>query len=88
MKKKPWQFNINCVRSNIEFPLQTDDYDGKLKYDYDTQKMCIYTRSSWVELNEIKNNNTLPKKYPTICPNCGAPHNPNTDCCEYCGTYF
>lgn len=27
-------------------------------------------------------------KYPTVCPNCGAPHNPSMVCCEYCGTFF
>ena len=28
------------------------------------------------------------KKYATICPYCGAPHNPNEMRCEYCGGYM
>ena len=28
------------------------------------------------------------KKYPVVCPNCGAPHNPNEMRCEYCGGYM
>lgn len=31
---------------------------------------------------------TVTKKYPTICPYCGAPHNPNETRCEYCGGYM
>ena len=28
------------------------------------------------------------KKYPVVCPHCGAPHNPNDMRCEYCGGYM
>ena len=28
------------------------------------------------------------KKYPVVCPHCGAPHNPNEARCEYCGGYM
>ena len=31
---------------------------------------------------------TVTQKYPTICPYCGAPHNPNEVRCEYCGGYI
>lgn len=31
---------------------------------------------------------TVTQKYPTICPYCGAPHNPNEARCEYCGGYI
>jgi uncharacterized OB-fold protein len=28
------------------------------------------------------------KKYPIVCPHCGAPHNPNEARCEYCDGYM
>lgn len=31
---------------------------------------------------------TVKPKYPTICPHCGAPHNPNESKCEYCDGYM
>lgn len=90
MKKKPWKLNMTCLSWDIGIPPRTDAYDGELKYDYDSQKLFINDKSSWVELVEIPNDDITrrQRRYPTICPNCGAPHNPNIDYCEYCGTFF
>lgn len=81
---------MTCLYSDMGRLLQTDDYEGKLKYEYDSQKLFINDKGSWVELVEIPNDDITrrQRRYPTICPNCGAPHNPNNNYCEYCGTFF
>lgn len=87
MKKKPLQFNIGW---NINLPHPIDNHNGELAFDYDTQKLFMYVNGSWVELCEKPDNAIveLRNKYLTNCPNCGAPHNPNNNYCEYCGTFF
>lgn len=86
MKKKLWRLNITCLSLDMGIPPRTDAYDGELRYEYDTDKLFMYANSHWTEL--IERPSEIKKKYPTICPNCGAPHNPNTDYCKYCGTFF
>ena len=87
MKKKPLKFNVGW---NINLSRPTNNYNGELAFDYDAQKLFMYTNDSWVEIVERPNNIIveLQKKHLTNCPNCGAPHNPNIDYCEYCGTFF
>lgn len=41
-----------------------------------------------VKYNRILNGIKIQEKYPTRCPNCGAPHDPNERKCEYCGSYM
>lgn len=87
MKKKPLKFNVGW---NINLPRPTNNYNGELAFDYDTQKLFMYDNNSWVELCEKPDDAIVESqnKYPTHCPNCGAPHNPNNNYCEYCGTFF
>lgn len=86
MKKKPWKLNITCLTSDMGIPLQSDIYEGKFKYEHDTGKLFMYANSHWMEL--VERPSEIKKKYPTTCPNCSAPHNPNDNYCEYCGTFF
>lgn len=87
MKIKPLRVNLGW---NINLPRSTNNYNGELVFDHYTQKLFIYDNGSLVELCEKPDNAVveLQNKHPTNCPNCGAPHNPNNNYCEYCGTFF
>ena len=87
MKRNPLRLNLTL---DMKLPRSTSNYNGELAFDYDAQKLFMYTDDSWVEIIERPNNAIveLQKKHLTNCPNCGAPHNTNIDYCEYCGTFF
>lgn len=63
-------------------------YEGQTVFNIDTLKMMVYLNHEWVELYDVQDDASYKKLYPTTCPNCGAPHNPESKICEYCGTYF
>lgn len=63
--------------------------DGQVVYEQESQKMYLFNDNAWIELGKpATDSSQVYKKYPTVCPNCGAPHNPSMVCCEYCGTFF
>ena len=63
--------------------------DGQVVYEQESKKMYLFNDNAWIELGKpATDSSQVYKKYPTVCPNCGAPHNPSTVCCEYCGTFF
>nr|DAD70816.1 MAG TPA: PROTEIN/RNA Complex, archaeal, ribosomal, 50S, protein.0A [Siphoviridae sp. ctKcB20] len=70
------------TRAFVESPLA-----GNYKFVEPMSSGIKYSPSEWDKL--IGMTKIKPKgKYPTICPHCGAPHNPNEERCEYCGGYI
>lgn len=69
-----------------------DPYEGQIMFDSDTNRMRVYCGGAWIDLGNPSCQETISYKRQikrqTSCPNCGAPHNPNSSHCEYCGTYF
>ena len=83
MKKKPLKLNISW---DMKPSRPTGHYNGELIFDYNTQKLLMYADDSWVEFCDKPDDALIEKQ--KNCPNCGAPHNPNSNYCEYCGTFF
>ena len=65
-----------------------EPYNGQIVYDQPSNKMKVYVNGVWEDISTYDEVNEISEKYPTICPNCGAPHNPSSNHCEYCDTYF
>ena len=63
-------------------------YNGQMVYDQSSNKMKVYSDGVWKDISIYDDDNKTFKQYPTVCPNCGSPHNPSSNRCEYCGTYF
>lgn len=66
----------------------TDPYEGQIMFNSVTNMMQIYSNGAWIELGAPSYQEPIYHKHQTSCPNCGAPHKPNSNHCEYCGTYF
>ena len=76
----------------VESPLA-----GSIKFDPGPSRVQVFKDNQWiyvesVELEKDSECNLWDKielkKYPIVCPHCGAPHNPNEMRCEYCGGYM
>lgn len=52
-----------------------------------TEKGVYVYNDGWILMGS-SSNNTERTFAPLVCPNCGAPMNPISHKCEYCGTYF
>lgn len=80
------KFNVCPSLRSIPNP---QPLDGQVVYEQESKKMYLFNDNIWIELGEPETDNTqVRKKYQTVCPNCGAPHNPVMAHCEYCGTFF
>lgn len=82
----------NWSKAFVESPLA-----GSMKFNLDPSRVEVFDGNQWiyvesVEQEEYSEHNLLDKielkKYPVVCPHCGAPHNPNEARCEYCGGYM
>lgn len=80
------------ARAFVESPLE-----GSIKFNPGPSRVQIFDGKQWIFTASIEQdedseynvcNRIESKKYPTICPHCGAPHNPNKARCEYCGGYM
>ena len=80
------------TRAFVESPLA-----GSIKFNPGSSRVQIFDGKQWVYTASIEQEEDSEynvwdriesKKYPTICPHCGAPHNPNEARCEYCGGYM
>ena len=76
----------------VESPLA-----GSIKLNPNPSRVQVFKDNQWiyvesVELEKDSECNLWDKielkKYPIVCPHCGAPHNPNEARCEYCGGYM
>lgn len=86
--KKRLEFNVSCAPSDLIDSCQ-QPFDGQMMFNAAEGKMMTYRNGMWIELTtQSDHGNSRDKRYPTVCPSCGAPHNPESRVCEYCGTYF
>ena len=85
-------FRKDWCKAFVESPLA-----GSIKFHPGSSRVQIFDDAQLVyvasvEREEDTKYNVLDKidmkKYPVVCPYCGAPHNPNEGKCEYCGGYM
>lgn len=86
--KKRLEFNVSCAPFDLIDSCK-QPFEGQMMFNAAVGKMMVYSNGMWIELTAPSDHgNARDKKHPTVCPNCGAPHNPESRVCEYCGTYF
>lgn len=81
------------ARAFVESPLA-----GAVKFHPGPSQVRVFDGERWIFIANVRQEqnseyNVWDKiepegKYPTICPHCGAPHNPKEARCEYCGGYM
>ena len=80
------------TRAFVESPLA-----GSIQFNPGPSRVQVFNGDQWiyVESVELEKDSECSlwdkielKKYPVVCPHCGAPHNPNEVRCEYCGGYM
>lgn len=80
------------IKAFVESPLA-----GSIKFNPGTSQVKIFDGNQWIGIANVKQEEDSEykvqdkigtKKYPIVCPHCGAPHNPNEARCEYCGGYM
>ena len=69
------------IRAFVESPLA-----GSIQFNSDPSRVQVFNGNQWIHVASVEQIDT--KKYPIVCPHCGAPHNPNEVRCEYCGGYM
>ena len=83
---------MDWCKAFIESP-----FAGSIKLNPNPSRVQVFNGNQWiyvesVELEKDSECNLWDKielkKYPVVCPHCGAPHNPNEARCEYCGGYM
>lgn len=85
-------FRNDYIKAFVESPLP-----DSIKFNHDTSQVEVFNGDQWMftvgvkqeEDSEYKAWDKIEsKKYPIVCPHCGAPHNPNEARCEYCDGYM
>ena len=85
-------FRKDWCKEFVESPLA-----GSIKFDPGPSRVQVFNGDQWIFTARVKQEEDSEykvwekidtKKYPVVCPNCGAPHNPNEMRCEYCGGYM
>ena len=70
---------------------------GSIKFNPGPSRVQVFNGNQWIFTASVKQEEDSgykvwekidTKKYPVVCPHCGAPHNPNEMRCEYCGGYM
>lgn len=83
---------IDWCKAFVESPLA-----GSIKFNPGTSRAQVFNGDQYIYVKRVEleeNSEYDPwdkidiKKYPVVCPYCGAPHNPNEIRCEYCGGYM
>ena len=79
------------TRAFVESPLA-----GSIQFNPGPSRVQVFNGDQWIFTASVKQEEDSGykvwekidmKKYPVVCPYCGAPHNPNDMRCEYCGGY-
>ena len=80
------------TRAFVESPLA-----GSIQFNPGPSRVQVFNGDQWIFTASVKQEEDSGykvwekidmKKYPVVCPYCGAPHNPNDMRCEYCGGYM
>ena len=80
------------TRAFVESPLT-----GSIQFNPGPSRVQVFNGDQWIFTASVKQEEDSgykvwekidTKKYPVVCPHCGAPHNPNEMRCEYCGGYM
>ena len=80
------------TRAFVESPLA-----GSIQFNPGPSRVQVFNGNQWIFTASVKQEEDSEykvwekidtKKYPVVCPYCGAPHNPNDMRCEYCGGYM
>ena len=80
------------TRAFVESPLA-----GSIQFNPGPSRVQVFNGNQWIFTASVKQEEDSEykvwekidtKKYPVVCPHCGAPHNPNDMRCEYCGGYM
>ena len=85
-------FRNDYIKAFVESPLA-----GSIKFNHVPPRAQVFKGDQLIFTASVKQEEDSEykvwdkiesKKYPVICPHCGAPHNPNEARCEYCGGYM
>lgn len=85
-------FRNDWCKAFVESPLA-----GSIKFNPGTSRVQVFDGNQWIYTASVEREEDSEcnlwdkidtKKYPIVCPHCGAPHNPNEVICEYCGGYM
>ena len=85
-------FRKDWCKAFVESPLA-----GSIKFNPGPSRVKIFDGNQWICTASVQQEKDFEyntwdkiesKKYPVVCPHCGAPHNPNEVRCEYCGGYM
>ncbi len=85
-------FRNDWCKAFVESPLA-----GSIKFNPGTSRVQVFDGNQWIYTASVEREEDSEcnlwdkidtKKYPIVCPHCGAPHNPNEVRCEYCGGYM
>ena len=85
-------FRKDWIKAFVESPLA-----GSIKFNPNPSRVEVFDSNQWIYTASVKQEEDSEynlwdkidtKKYPIVCPHCGAPHNPNEVRCEYCGGYM
>lgn len=79
------------ARTFVESPLA-----GAIAFNPGPSRIQVFDGKQWIFTASAEQEKLEPglwdkiesKRYATICPHCGAPHNPREERCEYCGGYM
>ena len=85
-------FRKDWCKAFVESPLT-----GNLKFHPESSRVKAFKGNQLIFTASVKQEEDAEhnlwdkiesKKYPVVCPHCGAPHNPNEARCEYCDGYM
>lgn len=85
-------FRNDYIKAFVESPLT-----GSIKFNHGPPRVKAFKGNQWIYVESVKLEKDSEcnlwdkielKKYPIVCPHCGAPHNPDEARCEYCGGYM
>lgn len=85
-------FRKDWIKAFVESPLT-----GSIKFNHVPPRAQVFKGNQLIFTANVKQEEDSEykvwdkiesKKYPIVCPHCGAPHNPNEARCEYCDGYM
>ena len=82
----------NVFASSATFNTQSSSATfGDMQYDCYNGDILMYDGNNWFIPSKYNNSSKIISKrkiHLSHCRNCGAPINPNSSKCDYCGSYY